>query len=150
MLSRAVKQAERYASLSDCSPVRRYLRSSRRRCCLAWRASSDRWRLSCWPQRRRPVRSVASSGRSAVVGLGVTWAAVLLAIYQRVRRCCTQLRSSIRCCVCEPVCTVSEYAHRGWAFQILTVCDPLDTGHVIRRMRSGRVRIFNGNQWEPL
>ena len=24
------------------------------------------------------------------------------------------------------------------------------TGHVIRRMRSGRVRIFNGNQWETL
>ena len=23
-------------------------------------------------------------------------------------------------------------------------------GHVIRRMRSGRVRIFNGNQWETL
>ena len=30
------------------------------------------------------------------------------------------------------------------------VFDPLLTGHVIRRMRSGRVRIFNGNQWEPL
>ena len=30
------------------------------------------------------------------------------------------------------------------------VFDPLVTGHVIRRMRSGRVRIFNGNQWEPL
>ena len=28
------------------------------------------------------------------------------------------------------------------------VFDPLLTGHVIRRMRSGRVRIFNGNQWE--
>ena len=28
--------------------------------------------------------------------------------------------------------------------------DPLLTGHVIRRMRSGRVRIFNGNQWEML
>ena len=28
--------------------------------------------------------------------------------------------------------------------------DPLLTGHVIRRMRSGRVRIFNGNQWETL
>ena len=27
---------------------------------------------------------------------------------------------------------------------------PLLTGHVIRRMRSGRVRIFNGNQWETL
>jgi len=30
------------------------------------------------------------------------------------------------------------------------VFDPLLTGHVIRRMRSGRVRIFNGNQWEML
>ena len=28
--------------------------------------------------------------------------------------------------------------------------DPLLTGHVIQRMRSGRVRIFNGNQWETL
>ena len=30
------------------------------------------------------------------------------------------------------------------------VFDPLLTGHVIRRMRSGRVRILNGNQWETL
>ena len=30
------------------------------------------------------------------------------------------------------------------------VFDPLLTGHVIRRMRNGRVRIFNGNQWETL
>ena len=30
------------------------------------------------------------------------------------------------------------------------VFDPLLTGHVIPRMRSGRVRIFNGNQWETL
>ena len=30
------------------------------------------------------------------------------------------------------------------------VFDPLLKGHVIRRMRSGRVRIFNGNQWETL
>jgi len=30
------------------------------------------------------------------------------------------------------------------------VFDPLLTGHVIRRMRSVRVRIFNGNQWESL
>jgi len=30
------------------------------------------------------------------------------------------------------------------------VFDPLLTGHVIRRMRSGRVLIFNGNQWETL
>ena len=30
------------------------------------------------------------------------------------------------------------------------VCDPLLRGHVIRRMRSGLVRIFNGNQRETL
>ena len=30
------------------------------------------------------------------------------------------------------------------------VFDPVLTGHVIRRMRSGLVRIFNGNQWETL
>jgi len=30
------------------------------------------------------------------------------------------------------------------------VFDPLLTGHVIRRMRSGHVRIFNGYQWETL
>ena len=29
------------------------------------------------------------------------------------------------------------------------VFHPLVTGHVIRRTRSGRVRILNGNQWEP-
>jgi len=30
------------------------------------------------------------------------------------------------------------------------VFDPLLTGHVIRRMRSGLVRISSGNQWETL
>jgi len=30
------------------------------------------------------------------------------------------------------------------------VFDPLLMGRVIRRMRSGSVRIFNGNQWETL
>ena len=30
------------------------------------------------------------------------------------------------------------------------VVHPLLTGHVIQRMRSGRVRIFNGNQWDTL
>ena len=30
------------------------------------------------------------------------------------------------------------------------VFDSLLTGHVIRRMRDGRVRIFNGNQWKTL
>ena len=28
--------------------------------------------------------------------------------------------------------------------------DPILTGHVIQRVRSGRVRILNGNQWETL
>jgi len=32
----------------------------------------------------------------------------------------------------------------------ITVFDPLLTRHAIQRMRNGRVRIFNGNQWEPL
>jgi len=30
------------------------------------------------------------------------------------------------------------------------VFDPLLTGHVIRRMRNGRVRISKANQWETL
>ena len=30
------------------------------------------------------------------------------------------------------------------------VFDPLFTDHVIRRMRSGRVRILNANHWETL
>ena len=30
------------------------------------------------------------------------------------------------------------------------VFDPLFTGHVIRRMHSGRVRISNANQWATL
>jgi len=30
------------------------------------------------------------------------------------------------------------------------IFDPVLTGHVIRRMRIGRVRIFNDNQWETL
>ena len=30
------------------------------------------------------------------------------------------------------------------------VFDPLLMGHVTGRMRSGRVRIFNGNQWKTL
>ena len=32
----------------------------------------------------------------------------------------------------------------------MIVFDPLLAGHVIQRMRSGRVRIFNGNQWTTL
>ena len=35
-------------------------------------------------------------------------------------------------------------------FKHVIVFEPLLTDHVIRRMRSGRVRIFNGNQWETL
>ena len=34
--------------------------------------------------------------------------------------------------------------------EYVIVFDPLLTGHVIRRMRTGRVRIFNGNQSETL
>ena len=37
-----------------------------------------------------------------------------------------------------------------WDSKNVIVFDPLLTGHVIRRMRDGRVRIFNGNQWETL
>ena len=37
-----------------------------------------------------------------------------------------------------------------WDSKNVIVFDPLLTGHVIRRMRSGRVRIFNNNQWETL
>ena len=44
----------------------------------------------------------------------------------------------------------SEQANRGRGFQKCNCFDPLLTGHVIRRMRSGRVRISNANQWEPL
>jgi len=35
-------------------------------------------------------------------------------------------------------------------FKYVIVFDPLFMDHVIRRMRSGRVRIFNANQWETL
>ena len=35
-------------------------------------------------------------------------------------------------------------------YKYVIVFDTLLTGNVIRRMRSGRVRIFNGNQWETL
>jgi len=40
-------------------PVRRYRRLSRRRFCLACLASSERWRMSYWPRRRRRVNSGA-------------------------------------------------------------------------------------------
>jgi len=35
-------------------------------------------------------------------------------------------------------------------YKNVIVSDPLLTGHVIRRMRSGRVSILNGNQRETL
>ena len=38
----------------------------------------------------------------------------------------------------------------GRGFQKCNCFWPPITGHVIRCMRSGRVRIFNGNQWETL
>jgi len=41
---------------------------------------------------------------------------------------------------------VTAHAH----FQKCIRFDPLLTGQVIRRMRSGLVRIFYGDQWEPL
>ena len=45
----------------------------------------------------------------------------------------------------------SKYANRGRGFKKnVIVFDPLLTAHVIRRMRSGRVRIFNGIQRETL
>jgi len=45
---------------------------------------------------------------------------------------------------------MTEQANRGRGFQNVIVFDPVLTGHVIRHMRSGRVRIFNGNQRETL
>ena len=45
-------------------------------------------------------------------------------------------------------CTVNRQIGVGDSKNVI-VFDPTVTGHVIRRMRSGRVRIFNGNQWEP-
>jgi len=43
----------------------------------------------------------------------------------------------------------AEYVKRRGSKYVI-VFDPLLTGHVIRRMRSGRVRIFNANQREML
>ena len=50
----------------------------------------------------------------------------------------------------EPPKWYSEQANRCRGFQKCNRFHPLLTGHVIRRTRSGRVRIFNANQWEPL
>jgi len=41
-------------------------------------------------------------------------------------------------------------ASSGYSAKYVIVFNPLLTVHVIRCMRSGRVRIFNGNQWETL
>jgi len=42
-------------------------------------------------------------------------------------------------------CIVSELANRGGDSKNIIVFDPQHTGHMIRRMRSIRVGIFNGN-----
>ena len=47
-------------------------------------------------------------------------------------------------------CGHAQYKIRVGDSKNVIVFHPLLTGHVIRRMRSGRVRIFNGNQCEPL
>ena len=47
------------------------------------------------------------------------------------------------------MCTVNRQIRVGDCKNV-NVFDPLVTGHVIRRMRSGRVRILNGNQRETL
>ena len=47
------------------------------------------------------------------------------------------------------MCIVNRQIRVGDSKNVI-VFDPLLTGHVIRRMRSGRVRIINGNQWETL
>ena len=46
-------------------------------------------------------------------------------------------------------CIVNRQIRVGDSKNVI-VFDPLLTGHVIRRMRSGRVRIFSRNQWETL
>ena len=46
-------------------------------------------------------------------------------------------------------CLVSRQIRVGDSKNVI-VFDPLITGHVIRRMRTGRERIFNGNQLETL
>ena len=46
-------------------------------------------------------------------------------------------------------CIVNRQIRVGDSKNVI-VFDPLRTGHVIRRMRSGCVRIFNGNQRETL
>ena len=52
--------------------------------------------------------------------------------------------------IVEPPKVHNEYANQGRGFQKYNCFDPLVAGHVIRRMRSSSVRIFNGNQRETL
>ena len=47
------------------------------------------------------------------------------------------------------MCIVNRQIRVGDSKNVI-VFDPLLTGHVIRRMRSGSVRIFSGNQWKTL
>ena len=47
------------------------------------------------------------------------------------------------------MCIVNRQIRVGDSKNVI-VFDPLLTGHVIRRMRSGRVRTFNGKQRETL
>jgi len=51
--------------------------------------------------------------------------------------------------VTQQKCIVNRQIGVGDSKNVI-VFDPLLTGHVIQRMRSGRVRILNGNQWETL
>jgi len=46
-------------------------------------------------------------------------------------------------------CIVNRQIGVGYSKNVI-VFNPLLTGHVMPRMRSGRVRTFNGNQWETL
>jgi len=50
---------------------------------------------------------------------------------------------------CHRSCVVNRQIGVGDSKNVI-VFHPLPTGHVIRRMRSGRVPVFNGNQWEAL
>ena len=74
---------------------------------------------------------------------------------QKLIRLLTQVRAlysqiTLITFIVEPPKLPSEQANRGRAYKKCNFFNPLHTGHVIRRMRSGRVRIFNGNQWETL
>jgi len=61
-----------------------------------------------------------------------------------------EFRSQIKGCLAAVKwCTVNRQIRVGDSKNVI-VFEPLLTGHVIRRMRSGRVRILNGNQRETL